>query len=765
MSYDNSTPPDTCAASGPASVIETVNTEIAIYNKTGTSILKDSNGASVPFLALSTFFSAVGATTFESDPVVAYNELIGKFFVGIWDYTTDNGQVSGNITSNRYLYAVSNTSSPTRASDFSFYQVSLTANDPIDPTHTQFWGDFPRMGWNANEFAITFNMYTTGATENFDHVLVLNIDSTTPAHTNIVDAAAPPSGYSNFTLTPAVMHGSSSSDPMYFVEEALNSSNLNPTNGLFVVTEVNPFDPTPTFNFPLVPISVSPYIEPPSASQRGTGSAIQTNDSRVLDAEWRGNHLVATHTVGLSSDGFAHARWYEFDTSSTPAILQSGTITTAFKNTYFPSIALGFNDTIALDYIQSSGTSGSREYMSMYATGRIASDAAGTMETPVLVQAGAKAYSGFDGAPYRAGDFSNVTVDPSDGTFWAANEYATSASGAPFAANWGTAIGHFNVDNNRLIESFDFSQIYTLALPPDTTQPSEDAAHEGGIDYGMINYPGSDWNYRADSAAQVKEGDSVFAWLNFHTSVAGQSAAFAFGATSLANGYANQTNAVVVSSGAALVIETQTFTGTPTTTLLTTPGPGAILANDHWYLLEVDWSTSGRMKAELYDSNGTTLIESAQTTAAGFTAPGGVGFHATATTGNDPIFWDTITAISQPGVNNFSAVHLGGTVSGAVGPGFNRAIAQFLTALTATPLASLPQTVDSYFANRHLDLASPIEIQLLSYLAHQAGTFSNASGPSGSGSGSPDAVPSDPTGALIGDVDWLAALERFSRAD
>jgi len=125
------------------------------------------------------------------------------------------------------------------------------------------------------------------------------------------------------------------------------------------------------------------------------------------------------------------------------------------------------------------------------------------------------------------------------------------------------------------------------------------------------------------------------------------------------------------------------------------------------------------------------------------------------------VYWDTVTAISQPSVNNFSAVQLGGTTPGLAGPAFNHGIAQFLTALTATPLASLLQTVDSYFADRHLDLASPAEVQLLAYLAHQAGTFSNASGPSGSGSGNPDAVPTDSTGAPIGDLDWLAARDNL----
>src|SRR5262249_33448351 len=39
----------------------------------------------------------------------------------------------------------------------------------------------------------------------------------------------------------------------------------------------------------------------------------------------------------------------------------------------------------------------------------------------------------------RAGDLSGINVDPMDGTFWAANEYANTEP----SANWGTAIAHF----------------------------------------------------------------------------------------------------------------------------------------------------------------------------------------------------------------------------------------------------------------------------------------------------------------------------------
>src|SRR5262249_24396723 len=58
--------PDSIAASGPNEIIETVNTDIAIYNKSGGAILSPTN--------LATFFQSVGPINLLSDSAVIYNE-------------------------------------------------------------------------------------------------------------------------------------------------------------------------------------------------------------------------------------------------------------------------------------------------------------------------------------------------------------------------------------------------------------------------------------------------------------------------------------------------------------------------------------------------------------------------------------------------------------------------------------------------------------------------------------------------------------------
>jgi len=73
---------------------------------------------------------------------------------------------------------------------------------------------------------------------------------------------------------------------------------------------------------------------------------------------------------------------------------------------------------------------------------------------------------------------------------------------------------------------------------------------------------------------------------------------------------------------------------------------------NHWYRLEVAWGKSGTIVGKLFDSNGTTLLQSVTAATTAITS-GGIAFRAT---GNDKYF-DTVT--DTAGVNNF-VVQAGG---------------------------------------------------------------------------------------------------------
>jgi hypothetical protein len=403
-------PPDTIAASGPQFILEAVNLTLSVYDK--------NTGARVSQQTLKNLFSPLGDVQEMTDPAVAYDELRGRFVLGVLDFD--------NTSKSRYDFAVSNSSDP--AAGFSVRRYDL--NDGVGGFDL---ADFPRLGWNADAYVASFNMFAGGST--YDHVNTLSIDKQTLTGFRVMV----PGGTQHFTMAPATMHGSSPGGPMYFVDTTAQA--IHGGSQVEVVAMTNLLSNTPTFTD--FPMAVSPFGSPPAAKQPSGGAVgtkpISTNDTRILNAEWRNNRLVAAQTVGTG--GVAHARFYEFATSSTPSLTQQGEVNRGSGvYTYFPSVAIAANGVIGMTFMESSVN----EFMSMYVTGHTFIDAPGGLATPVLVKPGEAGYSTtFHEVPdLRAGDFSGITVDPVTGTsFWAANEYATS----PEPNNWGTWIANFTV--------------------------------------------------------------------------------------------------------------------------------------------------------------------------------------------------------------------------------------------------------------------------------------------------------------------------------
>jgi PKD repeat protein len=437
---NGSAPPDTIAAAGPNHIVELVNTDIAIYTKTGTNLLQQD---------LLDFFAPVSPSTFLTDPSVSFDEGLGtggRFIVTVLEITDPLF-----FSDSHLLYAVSDSSDPTLDSNGDGRAFSEMQRFDVETSGGLFGSflDFPRFGWNADEHVITGNMFAfnflTGGFD-FTGVQVISIDKSTVADANPATFAYSriTGGTAHGTLAPATMHGSAPGDPMWMVEEA--TTDITSRNQLRVLKFTNLLSGSPTVDQYLVnvdPYTADPISGTPPATQPGTTDRIQTNDGRILNAEWRNSRLVASQTVGLTSDAESHARWYELNTASgTPSLTSQQTLDPGPGiYTYFPSVAIAPSGDVGMTYMESS----SSEYMSMYVTARGASEP--TMQPAVLAKSGEATYTGLIGAetsPFRAGDFSGMSVDPADGTFWAANEFAGLFSPQP-AANWATWIAHFSL--------------------------------------------------------------------------------------------------------------------------------------------------------------------------------------------------------------------------------------------------------------------------------------------------------------------------------
>ncbi len=180
--------------------------------------------------------------------------------------------------------------------------------------------------------------------------------------------------------------------------------------------------------------------------------------------------------------------------------------------------------------------------------------------------------------------------------------------------------------SNTLIEGFETSTTYNVVgASSASAYLSTAAAHDGT--YGLVDTNGNDWIYRNDSAAQVKQGESISVWLQFSGTANGR-AYFGFGASAagtLSLVAAPNTNQLILQSNAGygytdLADVNQTW------------------APNQWYRLEVDWSVGGSITGKVFASNGTTLLQTVTATNTSVTS-GGIAFRAI---GSNK-FWDTVT--------------------------------------------------------------------------------------------------------------------------
>jgi hypothetical protein len=409
-------PPDTTVAAGPNQVVEATNITLRVTDKAG-NILQTQ--------AFSTLFSSLG-TSFLTDPQVVFDDTSGRFYVAILD-------VDFSFSFSDILLAVSNDSNPLDG----FSEMHRIHVGPTD------FLDFDKVGFNHDAVVITANDFFLGSFAVGLEVVAIDKSTILDQRNSTFTDFLSQRDSSHFrAMVPAQMHGAGAGGPMYFVEEAGYGNG----QAARVVTMSGVLTASPTFTDNN--ITVPTYGFPPSALQ--PGGSVNTNDTTFTMADWRNGKLVSTQNVSEPDDGFstARVRWYEFDTTgATPTLFQEGSIHPGPGiSTYYGSAALDSQGDIGVTYMESSLT----EFVSMYVTGRWASDPLGTLAAGTLVKAGNSFLYGL----FRAGDYSNIALDPDGLTFWAANEY----KGNSF---WNTYVASFQA-SPRPADDW-----YRLSLPQD----------------------------------------------------------------------------------------------------------------------------------------------------------------------------------------------------------------------------------------------------------------------------------------------------------
>ncbi|MDB5341499.1 MAG: hypothetical protein JWN70_7118 [Planctomycetaceae bacterium] len=249
-------------------------------------------------------------------------------------------------------------------------------------------------------------------------------------------------------------------------------------------------------------------------------------------------------------------------------------------------------------------------------------------------------------------------------------------SGTLSAATSGT----FNVASaSTVLEAFGYWSLdnyYYLGSRFSSVETTTTSAHDGS--YGLYDYSGTDWVFRNDSTTQVKQGDTVSVWVKFVGAATG-TAAFGFGATG------NGTLSIVASASTnQLLLVNNAGYGAATIASSTETWQA-----NHWYRLEVNWGATGSIVGKVYDSNGTTQLQSVSGTSTAITS-GGIAFRTYGGTAD----WDTVQL--SPGVNKLGVTSKSATIQNiATGP-----VTQVPTSSGVTTPGGIDSTTtDAVFGN------------------------------------------------------------------
>ena len=427
---DNNTviPPDTHGAVGISHAMTMLNSQVRIQNKLG---------GVVSTVSLSSFWSAITGSKF--DPKVLYDPGSSR-----WIAVCDADPSS---TTSKVCFAMSATSDPTGT--WNFYEFDADAANAT-------WADYPGFGVNASWVAITQNMFTLAGS--FVNAKMWVIDKSSALDGPPITVTVFPTGFDvsgsvdGFTLQPCQTFGTESA--LYLVD---NSGWWDGTTFMIRISRITGTGPAPSWS--VIPGSVFAgtglflvannfNFTQINAHQLGLATDIETNDPRMLNAVFRNGRIWCTHSAGLPVAPSASDRtavfWYQLNPTVTSPIVQSGVLNGgAGSHYFFPGITANAVDDAVVGFTRSDVT----RYGEGVFTGRLGTDAAGTMKPIQVLKSGESSYTKFfGGGQNRWGDFSATVVDPTDDlTFWTIQEYAGMKVGTGVDdGRWGTWWGRID---------------------------------------------------------------------------------------------------------------------------------------------------------------------------------------------------------------------------------------------------------------------------------------------------------------------------------
>ena len=444
-------PSDNNMAIGPNHIVETVNVQYQVFNKSGTSLAGPIN--------IQTLFNPLGGvcgSTF-GDPIVLYDRVADRWLLSMIGGSGAYGE----------CIAISKTNDPTGA----YYLFGYSFGNNLN--------DYPKLStWataSNSAYLATFDIFINGASFGgsdlcgFDRTKLLAGDSTAALLCKMT-------GATEFSYLPSDMDGPTppaDGTPGIFINHH-NGAN----NRLYLRTlALNFASGTATMSSP-TSIPVTSYTEACHSTcvpQSGTTQRLDAlGDLQMYRFPVRhfADHDRAVLNHSVVANGVIGVRWYElYDPAGAVTLNQQGTYSPDSTYRWMGSIAEDQAADIAVGYSASSTSI----HPAVRFAGRVPSDASGTLESEISIIEGAGSQtSGLS----RWGDYSAMQVDPSDDcTFWYVQQYEQTSG----TFNWHTRIGSF------AFSGCSGSPSFTLSANPTSLSVAQGSSGTSTITVNPLN--------------------------------------------------------------------------------------------------------------------------------------------------------------------------------------------------------------------------------------------------------------------------------------
>jgi hypothetical protein len=429
-------PPDTDAAVGGNYVVEMVNIQIRVFDKTTGNILLDE--------PLATFFGAFSG----GDPYVVYDDIANRWYAEGLD-SSDGG----------FFLAVSNDANPLHG--FAQFHLVNGLGGPIT--------DYPKMGFNKDAVFISYNNFGSGGAA----ATVVSIDKNALLSGTLTYFVSTPPVFQFRAMPPAQMHG----DTTGGVEWFLSTDGTDAGGTTIRVTELtNYLSNSPVYTLTSLP--VAQYQSASRADQPGGGVTTFPNTT-TTQVQYQNGMLVTAMASATAADGFVYPKglYYEVNVSGpTPTLALQGVIDPGTGvAVQMPSVAFDSSGNLGFTWMESS----SSEYLSMWV---------GTLNATSNAFASAVAAPGGGFFPYnfRIGDYSTTVLDPDGHTFWSANEYIGNNG---YSDIWLTHITSFSLVPPVSHDYYEIDAAQGATINLATFTPSDQGAEfENTLDPGLALY-------------------------------------------------------------------------------------------------------------------------------------------------------------------------------------------------------------------------------------------------------------------------------------